>query len=68
MKHESDEWSAEAGGKKIKVRANTSWVSYRVARQDIAPQVTKKLELKPGVKITMTSPTGNIYWTTATKP
>jgi len=68
MKRESDEWQAEAGGKKIKVRSRTDWVSYRVARLDVGPLVTERLSLKPGTKINLTSPTGNVYFVTATKP
>lgn len=63
-----DEWQGEAGGKKVTVRGNTDWVSYRVAKRDIEPQVTKKLSLKPGTKLELKAPNGSVYFVKATKP
>jgi len=68
QKLKPDEWQGAAGDKKVVVRANSEWVSYRVAVREIEPMVTKKLDLKPGTKINLTSPTGNVYFVTATKP
>ena len=68
MKAESDEWQVECGGKKVKLRAPTTWVSYRVARRDIMPEAMKKLDVAPGVQINLTAPNGSVYFTNRPAP
>jgi len=68
MKPESDEWQAECGGKKIKLRAPTTWVSYRVAVREVLPEAMKKLGIPAGTQINLTAPNGNVYFTNRPAP
>lgn len=68
MKLEPGQWQVEdqSTKEKVTVRTRSPLVSFRVARDAVEPEASKKLKSKKGSKLHATACNGNVYFLKAT--